>query len=338
MFSSCGSCGDDAATGMVPVLSSSGEMLAPCGSLKMLRLLKSGKAVACFGEGETFYLKLRFDPKSPVMLPKSGVQALSLKEDMDVWRLIPPRRRYIEELAEIVESDDRLLKSIRREERAYIDALLKAKWHKIKSPAILKRLAPTVKAVLKCLAEDESSKIEAEAKRSVWEGAKRDVGVYPESPTNAAGAGTEAPSILERAVTTIKRTLNAPADFAKPQDVNDIPSADDLIKAREFGKRKGTYYKLRKMGSTARALLEASILYLRKGSRITSSKLKHALETIMEMLQYPSALVSKIISRGLKRARELADKVAGWAPQLLEWIKSEAYIFWLGLTYVEPPT
>ena len=115
----------------------------------------------------------------------------------------------------------------------------------------------------------------------------------------------------------------------------------ELLKAREVGKRNGRYYMLRRVGEwTKLALLEASIEYLRRGHRIVSAALRSALEEIVERLHPSAGMVSKarILRRGLERALRLLEGfhktgVLRWAPHALGWLKSEAYIEWLGATY-----
>ena len=75
--------GGDAAIGRIPVVSTSGEELMPCKPAKALSLLESGKAVRKWNENGTFYIRLRFDPKPPVVHPETGLikdgERLSLK-------------------------------------------------------------------------------------------------------------------------------------------------------------------------------------------------------------------------------------------------------------------
>ena len=114
----------------------------------------------------------------------------------------------------------------------------------------------------------------------------------------------------------------------------------ELLRAREVGKRNGRYYMLRRMGEwTKLALLEASIEYLRRGYRIVSAALRSALEEIVERLHPSAGMVSKvrILRRGLETALRLLEGfhktgVLRWAPHALGWLKSEAYIEWLGTT------
>lgn len=324
--------------GMIPVVSASGRFLAPCRPLKALRLLKAGKAEAFWGEGETFYLRLKFDPKSPIILPEGEGQVVHVKEDMDVFKLIPPKKVYIKELVEVAKSNDRCRESVKRENWDYMDALLMGKWVEVEAPNILAKLAPIIKTILKGLAEAAEATVKAfKHQRILCENLKVDDFYLREGVFDARKRGVQPP---EGGCLTIKETAQPPAEPCEAEETHDVLSADHLVRAREFGRRTGTYFKLgrERAGRAAKALLEAAIVYLRRGGRIASSTLRQALKTVLEKIRYPKFAVSKTLERGLERACNLAGKVAGWVPQLLEWIKSEAYIFWLGLTYEKPPT
>jgi hypothetical protein len=64
----------DAAIGRIPVISADGTPLMPCKPAKAFKLLKSGKAFWKRGRDGKFYLKLTFNPSSPIVHPK-GVEA-----------------------------------------------------------------------------------------------------------------------------------------------------------------------------------------------------------------------------------------------------------------------
>jgi len=316
-------------TGRIPVFSASGVRLASCGPLKALKLLKAGKAEAFWGKGETFYLRLKFDPKSPVTLPEGDGQRVHVKDSMGVFKLIPPRKAYIKELVQVAKSSGRCRGSVKPEDWDYLDALLYGRWVEVNDPDILAKLAPIIKAILKGLAEAESKVDVSKTQRISCENLKEHV-------FSARNRGVQPPEGICPTVKENAQPFNQPR---RPQEMKDILSADCLLKAREFGRKAGTLYKLaRWTGRTARALLDAAIAYLRRGGRIASSLLKQALRTVLEGIRYPPFVVSKILERGLERAYNLAGKVAGWAPRVLDWIRSEAYIFWLGLTCEKAPT
>ena len=56
-------------SGRIPVVSASGIRLMPCKLAKAFRLLRGGKAFLEMGEDGECYLRLRFDPKSPIVSP-----------------------------------------------------------------------------------------------------------------------------------------------------------------------------------------------------------------------------------------------------------------------------
>lgn len=142
-------------------MSASGGMLASCSAWKALGLLEAGKAVVCWGEGETFYLKLRFDPKSLIVLPNGGHLTASVVEDMDVWRFFPPERKYLERLMAVARKSERCVENVGQEDWKYFEALLKASWDRIRSTAVLLRVASIVKGILKGLAETVDAHVEA---------------------------------------------------------------------------------------------------------------------------------------------------------------------------------
>jgi len=133
-----------------------------------------------------------------------------------------------------------------------------------------------------------------------------------------------------------------PSAESKPEEDSDSLKVEDLIKARERGKRNGMYHKLKKHGKwVEKGLLDASIEYLKMGCRIVNPKVKEALEAVMDFLEKPGGPVSRrrILKKGREKAAELADKllkIISWAPQLLNWLKSQSYMVWLGVTQINP--
>jgi len=123
---------------------------------------------------------------------------------------------------------------------------------------------------------------------------------------------------------------------------------EELVSARKAGDRNGKLYKLRnsKEGRVKEGLLNASIVFLRRGCRIVSSKVKEALNSIVETLQPACTLIpiprSRILRKGRERAVALLNEcreanVFSWAPQISEWLKSEAYSLWLGINQISSP-
>ena len=78
-------------SGRIPVVSASGIRLMPCKPVKALRLLRSGKAFFEVGERGECILRLRFDPKSPVVTP-GRVEG---KRDSAISYLAELRRRAV---------------------------------------------------------------------------------------------------------------------------------------------------------------------------------------------------------------------------------------------------
>lgn len=129
-----------------------------------MSLLEKGKAVACWGQDETFYIQLKFDPKSAIVVPESDGKLVPVKDDMDVWKLIPPKRNYIEKLVKVAKSNECCRRNISRDDWNYLKALLMTRWKEIKSPMVLKSLAPIAKAFLKGLAGIEIPRIQTHPK------------------------------------------------------------------------------------------------------------------------------------------------------------------------------
>ena len=73
--------------------------------------------------------------------------------DVDVWELIPPRREHFERLIELARDSEACRRSVSLEDWSYLESLLRDSWDEIRSPAVLERLTPIVKAILKCLVE-----------------------------------------------------------------------------------------------------------------------------------------------------------------------------------------
>jgi len=62
------------------------------------------------------------------------------EEETKIWRMIPPEREHLTRLMDYAKSR-KCLETLSVEDRRYLDALFGAKWDRIKSPIILKRLA-----------------------------------------------------------------------------------------------------------------------------------------------------------------------------------------------------
>jgi len=74
-----------------------------------------------------------------------------------LWELIPPRRENIERLVELARGNELCRRNVSVEDWKYLEALLQSSWEEIRSPAVLERLAPVIKTILKCLVEKGAS-------------------------------------------------------------------------------------------------------------------------------------------------------------------------------------
>jgi len=169
------------AIGCIPVVSASGLQLMPCEYSEAKRLLATGKAVICGREDGRLYLMLKFDPKSPIhSSPKSSshyatpnvnrkgkfkgnmnLDNATATNEVDrqesdekgVWSLVEPNRVSLTRLIRRVFSDRlcRKIANLTSNEKAYLNALLKAQWKRLKSWLVLKILAPIVEKMLRAL-------------------------------------------------------------------------------------------------------------------------------------------------------------------------------------------
>jgi len=74
-----------------------------------------------------------------------------MEEWMRVWDLIPPERDALVRLRSMAFRNRILYKVLTWVQRRYVDALMLARWDRIRSPLVLKILAPIVKKLLKAL-------------------------------------------------------------------------------------------------------------------------------------------------------------------------------------------
>jgi len=144
--------------GRIPIMSANGELLMPCRTKKAWRLLESGEAVLKRSEDGTFYLKLKFNPQSPIVRPSVPREieqyAHSDDEDTEVRNLVPPKREYVTNLVNLArrELGNRLINQILKwEDRMYLYLLFRVK-REIKSSRVLEIVMPIVKRLLEALA------------------------------------------------------------------------------------------------------------------------------------------------------------------------------------------
>jgi len=102
-----------------------------------------------------------------------------------------------------------------------------------------------------------------------------------------------------------------------------------LLAALRKGQRTGRW---RALHFLDRALIKASLEYLRHGGRILNEKLLEKLERLVEQLTETRG--TRIVRRGLAKAAALLsgieNGISGWLFALKAWLKDPDYIFWLG--------
>ncbi|MCS7114990.1 MAG: RRXRR domain-containing protein [Candidatus Bathyarchaeota archaeon] len=122
----------DSAIERIPVVSADGTPLMPCKPSKARRLLDSGKAFWERNASGQYHLRLRFNPKSPVVRPPSDA-----KSGIDL------NAAYLLGLREAARSRRVLDKALSREERAALDLAVKCV-SKPRSPKMIDLLAKIV--------------------------------------------------------------------------------------------------------------------------------------------------------------------------------------------------
>jgi len=107
-------------------------------------------------------------------------------------------------------------------------------------------------------------------------------------------------------------------------------SYDELVKIWNGAMRNGRLYRL---GRLKRALLKGVVAFLRSGGRVVSSTIIKALEAIVQELRVTTR--RRILRFGEAKVVEMRAQYARrgifrWAPRLKEWLRDQAYKFWLG--------
>jgi hypothetical protein len=277
----------------------------PCKPSKALSLLKSGKAVVRWTKGGAFYLQLMFDPKSPVMHPAEDVMENAIKssgvQQRGIWSVVPPTRRFIEGLWRIAQTNESCLRSLSEADKALMEALLTARWRKIKDPMILGAVTPIVKTILGAFSE-------ASRRQPVIHEDCR----MEENDMKVWGLIRPDRKSLEN---LFERALRSGA----------------LRKVLGLGHRLYLKVLLMTNWSEIRSLLLLKIL------APIVKKISEALDSMHA--RSPSSILPKsiFIKRGLERAESLLERlrVAGaskWAPNVIRWINSQTYQMWLGVT------
>ena len=106
----------------------------------------------------------------------------------------------------------------------------------------------------------------------------------------------------------------------------------ELINTLKKGLRNGNWKKLSKL---EKAFYRAALTYAKiKRKIVNPDVISRLTEIIRKLILIPSL---KIIKAGLERALQMktifeVNGVFKWCPKLKEWLKSPAYIMWLGLT------
>jgi hypothetical protein len=103
---------------------------------------------------------------------------------------------------------------------------------------------------------------------------------------------------------------------------------NELLGAFKKGLRNGNWRKLHRV---EKALVRASLWYLRIRGTIRNIKLTEMLSVLVDKLKMTSG--ARILKRGHEKAAALLNNGEGifsWAPSLRGWLKDPDYVFWLG--------
>jgi hypothetical protein len=225
-----------------------------------------------------------------------------------IWSLAEPTRAFIEGLWHLARHSKKCLESLSEDEQLYFNVLLGADWSKINDPKVLEKVTPIAMKILDAYTE-----------------------VSPQTPTQ-----------VHKSLANQSLAENDGLSNRSFED-EDFLSLENLVRARSLGRRNGAYYKLgstREEGILNRSLLNAAIGYLAhtrrigKAARIACEKLRQTLEQIVLKLQGRRFMLrNTILKKGLEKASQLLQNcrtILTWAPQILSWLKTEAYILWLG--------
>ena len=140
--------GGEAAIGRIPVISASGKPLMPCKPAKAMKLLKSGKATGRWTRNGTFYIQLKFDPKSPIIHPPAN--SLPNLKPKDMKPKVRFDASYLAKIRKEAWRKKVWFKSLSRLERNILDLASKCV-NKPKSPTLIDILAKIVVKIKKAL-------------------------------------------------------------------------------------------------------------------------------------------------------------------------------------------
>ncbi|MGC9444773.1 MAG: hypothetical protein ACP5E9_07615 [Candidatus Methanospirareceae archaeon] len=106
-------------------------------------------------------------------------------------------------------------------------------------------------------------------------------------------------------------------------------TASGLFTALRKGQRTGRW---RRLTYREKALVKASLDYLRHGGRILNVSLLEKLKRLVERLTETRG--QRIVKRGLAKAAAMLNGIengiSGWVFALKKWLKDPDFIFWLG--------
>ena len=96
----------------------------------------------------------------------------------------------------------------------------------------------------------------------------------------------------------------------------------------------------RKLNSVEKALYMASISLAKMRGRIVNANLIQQLGCIVGKLR--ETVGSRLMKAAYRRAMELHERYVSiglfeWAPQARSWFDDPSYVFWLGLSWSDPP-
>ena len=119
--------------------------------------------------------------------------------------------------------------------------------------------------------------------------------------------------------------LNGPM---RPEAVTSAYLLAALCKGQRTGRWRALHF-------LDRALIKASLEYLRHGGRISNEKLLATLSRLVEQLTETRG--TRIVKRGLAKAAALLsgieNGISGWVIPLKAWLTDPDYIFWRGTNF-----
>ncbi|MCD6530482.1 RRXRR domain-containing protein [Candidatus Bathyarchaeota archaeon] len=125
---------EDPAIVRIPVVSADGTPLMPCKPTKARRLLESGKAFWETGKDGRYHLRLRFDPKSPIMKPPEKA-----KRGIDLNSL------FLAELRDLAKRRDVWWKAVSKTDRDMINLAIRC----VRRPKSLRLITALARIVVK---------------------------------------------------------------------------------------------------------------------------------------------------------------------------------------------